>query len=158
LNRLDRKKSQWLVATRTDGYWASLVGFIFSFLFFLWPIIILKRRRNACRLGNKVAVSYYLVETQKKKTPQKTLSTYTSITSSKFLCPFLSFDFLRSFQRWEHLHWILLTIIPLVLHFVFNLYILGRMILLTFLVSNCHKCWSPIPGGYSLKSSPAVGY
>ena len=71
LNRLDRKKSQWLVATRTDGYWASLVGFIFSFLFFLWPIIISKRRRNACGLGNKVAVSYYLVETQKKKLPRK---------------------------------------------------------------------------------------
>lgn len=76
MNRLDRKKSQWLVATRTDGYWASLVGFIFSFLFFLWPIIILKRRRNACGLGNKVAVSYYLVETQKKNSPENIVNIY----------------------------------------------------------------------------------
>ena len=117
LNRLDRERvsdlwPQGLMAT--DYLWLGI------FLFFLWPIIISKRRRNACGLGNKVPVSYYLEETQ-KKTPQKTLSTYQHlITSSKFLCPFLSFDFLRSFQRWEHLHWILLTIIPLVLHFVID--------------------------------------
>lgn len=154
------KESQWLVAT--SHWWLlTISGWVYFFfsLFLVWPIIMLKRRRNACGLGNKVAVSYYLVETHtKKKLPRKHcqhIQVSLLPSSCALFCRLIFFGHFKGGSICIESYWRLyrscctLWLIS---------YILGRMILLTFLVSNCHKCWSPIPGGYSLKSSPAVGY
>ena len=140
------------IETAKDWWLLTISGWVYFFfsLFFWWPIIILKRRRNASGLGNKVASSIILScrNTQKKKKSPENIVNIYKYHFFQVLVPFSVVYFLRSFQMWGHLHWIVLTIVPLVLHFVMILIscILLRMILLTFLAQTAVNVDLQFPG------------
>ena len=147
------------IETAKDWWLLTISGWVYFFfsLFFWWPIIILKRRRNASGLGNKVASSIILScrNTQKKKIPRKHCQ-HIQVSLLPSSCSL----FCRLFS----------SVISNVGAFALNLIddCTARAALcddfdfmysssndsFDLLSSNCRKCWSPIPGGYSLKSSP----